>query len=169
MNRQWPSCEPTRDARLVDDLAGLAPNALALEEGAVVVAAEEARLLALGSPCRREPRGGGLRPRLVLRLLAEREAHALEERRIDGGEHVRLVLLRVGAATDESHAVPLDDASVVTRPELVRSGTVGECHELVEAKRAVAAHARIRRLPVLVCACERIDDRALEVLAHGRA
>ena len=48
----------------------------------------------------------------------------------------------------------------------LRPHALGKCHELVESKRAVAAHARIRRLPRFVRVRERIDDRVLELLAQ---
>ena len=87
-----------------------------------------------------------------------------EQRGIDGREHVGLILALVGRACDEPEPVPLDDAGVVTRPQLVCAGTPCKCHELVESKRPVAAHARIRRLPRFVGVCEWIDDRVLELL-----
>ena len=62
--------------------------------------------------------------------------------------------------------VALDDARVVARPQLVCARTPRKCHELVESKRPVAAHARIRRLPRFVGVRERIDDRVLELLAQ---
>ena len=88
----------------------------------------------------------------------------LEQRGIDGREHVGLILVLVGRARDEPEPVALDDARVVARPQLVCAGTPCKCHELVESKRPVAAHARIRRLPRFVGVRERIDDRVLELL-----
>ena len=70
----------------------------------------------------------------------------------------------VGRARDEPEPVALDDARVVARPQLVCARTPCKCHELVESKRPVAAHARIRRLPRFVGVRERIDDRVLELL-----
>ncbi len=72
----------------------------------------------------------------------------------------------IRAARDEPHAVTLDDPRVVAGPELVSTRTLREFHEGVEAKRAVAAHARIRRLPAGVRLRERVDDRALELFAQ---
>ena len=54
----------------------------------------------------------------------------------------------------------------MTRPQLVGSCTLRECHELVESKRAVAAHARIGSLTGAIRVDERVDDRALELLAE---
>ena len=150
----------------VHDRAFHAVQPLATEERPIVVAAEKARFLTLRAPCSCEARDGGLRSRIGLRLLAEREAHTVEQRRIDGTEHVRLILVRIDAASDELHAVTLDDPRVMTRPQLVGSRTLRECHELVESKRAVAAHARIGSLAGAIRVDERVDDRALELLAE---
>ena len=48
VNRQKPSCCPSTAPVLVDDVAGARLEAVPAEERAVVVAREEARLLALG-------------------------------------------------------------------------------------------------------------------------
>ena len=77
-----------RGAVVRDDEARLAAEAAALEEGAVVVAAEEARLLAVGARGDGEPGTRGLGPGLGLRLGAERELDPLEEARREAGEHV---------------------------------------------------------------------------------
>src|SRR5215218_8857118 len=79
----------------VHDRALTGLEAVALEEGAVVVAGQEARLLTLGARGDREPRLGGLGPRLLLVLVAEREPEPAEPPRIERGEHVRLVLVRI--------------------------------------------------------------------------
>src|SRR5207247_1740585 len=72
---------PERLACLVDDLPGRRRRVEArpLEERAVVVAPEEARLLALRTGCDGETAGAGVGARLRLRLLAEREPEAVEE------------------------------------------------------------------------------------------
>src|SRR5262249_45367253 len=119
-------------AGAIDDGALSGTNALTLEERAVVVAAEEARLLALRTLGGRESRRSRLRACLVLRLVAEGEADALEDSRIDVREHVRLVLSLVDRAAHEASAVPLDHAGVVPRPQFVGARTFGESHELVE-------------------------------------
>ena len=54
---------------------------LPAEEGAVVRAGEEARLLTLGTTGRGEPGALGLRARLVFRLSAERKPEPVEEAR----------------------------------------------------------------------------------------
>ena len=139
-------------AVLVDDRALGGLEAAALEEGAVVVAGEEAGLLALAALGDVEAGSGRLGARLRLRLLAERELDPVEQRRVERGEHVGLILVRVGRAGEQPPAVALDDARVVAGPELRRSGALGEGEQLVEAEAAVAAAARVRRLAARVAA-----------------
>ena len=79
----------------------------------------------------------------------------LERRRIDGREHVRLVLRRIRGPRDEPPAVPLDDPRIVAGPENVRSRPCREVDQLVEAEQPVAAHARVRRQPRGVALDER--------------
>src|SRR5262245_63954389 len=105
----------------IHDVAGLTMNALPHEERAVVVAAEEAGLLALRAASRGEAGGDRVFPGLCLRLSAEREAHALEQRRIDRGEHVGLILLGICRPAHEADAVALDHPRVVPRPQLARA------------------------------------------------
>src|SRR5207244_7530937 len=94
-------------ARLVNDSAGRLGEALPAEERAIVVAREEAGFLAVGTPGDREPGGRRLRARFVLRLRTEREPHALEQPRIEPGEHVALVLRRVGRTGEQPQTVAL--------------------------------------------------------------
>ncbi len=131
-------------AVLVDDRPVGPPQALPLEEGAVVVSREEARLLALGALGHGEARRSSLGPRALLRLRAEREADAVEQLGIHGREHVGLVLLGIEAAGDQPAPAPLLDAGIVARPEDARPGPAGERDELVEAEAAVAPRARVR-------------------------
>src|SRR5919201_2208924 len=82
-------------AALVDDGTILCDETVPSEELAVVVAREEARLLALGA-CRSFETGGrGLRTRLRLRLLAERKPEPVEVAWLEPREDVRLVLCRL--------------------------------------------------------------------------
>ena len=80
--RELPVAGVTSDFRsvLVDNGAGCALEALPGEEVAVVVAREEARLLTLRLARSREAGARGFGARLVLRLLAEWEANAVELR-----------------------------------------------------------------------------------------
>src|SRR5258708_9781633 len=80
------------------------------EERAVVVAREEARLLALGAVCSLEAGLGRLCARLGLRLLTEREPDPPEVARVESGEHVALVLRRVGSARKQKLSFVLDAA-----------------------------------------------------------
>src|SRR5204862_1713349 len=78
----------------VDDHALARREAVAREEVAVVVAGEEAGLLALRATGDVEAGTRRLVARRLLVLLAEREPDAAELARIDACEHVRLVLAR---------------------------------------------------------------------------
>ena len=152
-------------AGLVDDRAVGGGEAVPAEERAVVVAGEEARFLALGAP--RDVEAGALRlgAGRALVLLSEREPDAVELRRIEPGEHVRLVLLRVGAAVKEQLSTVLGDARVMAGREPVAAGACREREQFGEAEAAVAADARVRRLAARVAAHERRDDCAAELLA----
>ena len=99
-------------------------------------------------------------------LAAEREGDAVEQSRVDGREHVRLVLGRVVAARDQPQPVALDDPRVVARPEHVGTGAARELDERVEAEAAVAAHARVRRQALRVALDERLHDGGAELLAE---
>src|SRR4051794_13770196 len=145
-------------------LAGLEP--MTLEERAIVVSGEEARLLTFLSPRDGEAVALRLGAGLGLRLLAEGEDDAFELRRIKPREHVRLILVRIGRAREQPLTAMLDDARVVPGREHVGARMAGEREQPAEAESAVAAHARIRRLAALVAAHERIDDGATEVLAQ---
>jgi hypothetical protein len=100
-------------AVLVDDRALRRLEPAPAEERAVVVAGEEARLLALG------PLGGGeagalrLGACLCLRGVSERKADVFEERGRERREHVGLVLCRIDATREQAAAAVLDDAGVV--------------------------------------------------------
>ena len=151
---------------LVDDLPGARREAMAAEEYAVVVAGEEARLLALGATRDGESCRVGLGARLVLALFAEREPHAVEVPRVDRREHVRLVLRRIGGAREQKPVPVSRKTCVVSRRQPVRTGAAREREQLGEAEAAVAADARIRRLAALEATHERADDRAPEFLAQ---
>ena len=151
---------------LVDDrpVGPLEPSAL--EKRAVVVAGEEAGLLAFAALGDLEAGRGRLGTHLGLRLLAERELDPAEQGGIERGEHVRLILVRIGRTREQATAVALDDPRVVAGPELCRAGPLREREELVEAEVTVAAPARVRRLAACVRLDERVDDGAPERLAE---
>src|SRR5581483_9032688 len=133
------------------------------EERAVVVAGEEARLLALGAA--RDVEAGAMRllARLLLALLAEREPDPREMARVQRSKHVALILRRVHCPCQQCVPTMLGDARVVTGGKAVAAGALCEREQLVEAERAVAAYARVRRLASCVAVEERGDDRAAEL------
>jgi hypothetical protein len=153
-------------AGLVDDPALAAVQSVPLEEVAVVTAAQEAGLLALGAVRHGQP--GALRfgTRLLLRLLSEREPDPREVSRIESREHVRLVLLRIDGPRQQRASSVLDDSRVVARRQLRRTGTPREREQLRKAKAPVAARARVGRLPAGVGVDERLDDRGAERFAR---
>jgi hypothetical protein len=107
-----------------------------------------------------------LSARLVLRLVAEWKPETVEVARIDPRQHVRLVLGGIGTAGHESAAPVQDDPRVVARRKEIRSRPASKAEQLCEAKRSVAAGARIRRLAAGVAADERVHDRLDEAIAH---
>ena len=78
--REAPEPVVTADATagFVDEAPGRRREPVPAEERPVVVAAEEARLLALGAARGGEPGGGGLGAGLLLGLLSEREPEPAE-------------------------------------------------------------------------------------------
>src|SRR3954469_9111593 len=154
------------DAGLGHDGAVTRVDAASLQERAVVVARQEAGLLALAAPGDGEPGALCLGPRLGLRLLAEREDDALELGRIEPGEHVRLVLAGIGGTCEQLPPAVLDDPGVVPCCKGFGAGAARESEQAAEAERAVAAHARVRRLTARVPAHERIDHGTAKVLTQ---
>ena len=116
------------------------------EKCAVVVAGEKARLLALCAA--RYLEAGALRlvARLLLALLAEREPDPRQMARIQRSKHVALILRRIRCPCQQCVPTMLDDARVVTGGKAIAAGALRELEQLVEAERAVAANARVRRL-----------------------
>src|SRR5436190_12569791 len=161
-----PAVASELTAVLVHERARARVEPLALEEGTVVVAGQEARLLALAAPRDREAGALGLRPRLALGLIAERERDAPELAWVEPGQHVRLILLWIRRPREQGAPAVLDDTGVVAGDEHVGAGAAREREQAPEAERAVAAHAGVRRLAARVPSHERADDRAPEVLAQ---
>src|SRR4051794_4058881 len=154
------------DSVLVDDRAGAPGEPLPLEERAVIIAGEEARLLALGPLRDGQARSSSLVARRALALAAERERDPLEQRGIDRRQHVGLILGRVVAAGDQPQPLALDDPRVVPRPEDIGAGALGELDERIEPKPPVAAHARVRGQTLRVALDERPHDRSAELLTQ---
>ena len=134
------------DAVLVDDRAGPAGETLPLEERAVVVAGEEARLLALRR-ARATASPAAAASSRVARFPWPPSGNAT--RSSSAGSTVASMydwsLAGSLAARDQPQPVPLDDPRVVPRPEHVGTGAPGEVDERVEPEAPVAAHARVRR------------------------
>src|SRR4051812_40763046 len=151
---------------LVHDRALLGSEPAPLEEVAIVVAGEEASFLTLPAPRNRKPGPLRLCSGLFLRLAAEREGDAVELRRIDLREHVRLVLRRIDTTAEQQSSTVLDDACVMAGRQLLRSCATCKGQEPREAEAAVAVDARVRRFPARVAPNERVDDRTPELLAQ---
>jgi hypothetical protein len=153
-------------ALLVHDGSFLGAQTVPLEERPVVVAGQEAGLLALGARGDGEARARGLRPGRLLALVAEGEPETLQVPWVERREHVRLVLLRIGRPGEQEASVPLDDPCVMSRRELRRARPAGEGEQLVEAEVTVAADAGIRCLTARVAVHEGLHDGVAELLAQ---
>ena len=96
---------------------------MALEKAAARRAREEAEILGVDLARHRQPRLGGDPAHLRLGQLAEREAHPGEARRFERGEHVRLVLGRVGGDAQQrpGGVIRVGDPRVVTGRQLRRA------------------------------------------------
>ncbi len=123
-----------------------------------------------GSPARpaaASPSRDGLRARLLLRLVAERERRRARDSR--GSSPASMYDWSFsGSAARASSSRPRcsHDSRVVAGRQPSRAGASREREQLVEAEGAVAARARVRRLAALVAANERLDDGAPELLAE---
>src|SRR5262249_60593079 len=117
---------PDRLPGLGDDPPACCFEPGALEEGAVVAAAEETRFLALAPRCGREAGRERLRPRRSLRLASEREPESLEQGLVERSEHVALVLAGVERTGERRRSVVVDDARVGAGGGPGSSDPVGE-------------------------------------------
>src|SRR5438067_7680410 len=151
---------------LADDRPGPRRDLVPGEERAVVVPGEEARLLALCTARDVEARAMRLVARLLLALLAEWEPDPRQMARVQRSKHVALILRRIRCSTKKRVPAMLDDARVVTGGKAIATGALCKFEQLVEAERAVAANARVRRLTACVAVDERRDDGAAELLAQ---
>ena len=107
---------------------------LSFQEGPIVVAGEEARVLTLPALRRGEPGGTRLATGLLLRLLTEREPQARDESRIDLAEHVGLILVGVRRPGQEVLPAVLDRPRVVTGREPTGTDSPCEGKQLAEAE-----------------------------------
>src|SRR5688572_25447372 len=152
----------------VDDLArpAQAGAAVAAQEGAAAEACHEAEVLALALVRHRQAGVAGEGADGVLGQAAEREAEPVEQRRVELGEHVALVLARIDSGTDERSVAVARDARVVTGGEARRAERGGELEHGVEANLAVAAHAGVRGKARGVAVEEAVDHLGAKALAQ---
>ena len=139
---------------------------MALEEGAAAEAGDEAEVLALALVGHREP---GVARELadgVLGEPAEREAEPVEQRRVELGEHVALVLGGVGGGAHERAVLVARDARVVTCSKASGAEEVGQLEHRVKTNLTVAAHARVRSAAGGVAVEEVVHHLGAEALAQ---
>ena len=94
-----------RPGLVVDDRAGRPAAAAGVEKGDVVAVGDEADLLRVGLVGVGEAEPARQRAHLVLRLVAEREAHPRQDLRPDAEQEVRLILVGVARAAQRHAAV----------------------------------------------------------------
>ena len=148
----------------VDEVAGpLGEIAVTSQERGLAGAGEEAQILRFGLRRHRQAGVGGQRADLRLGQLAEREPQARERGRGDRGQHVGLVLGRVGGSAQQ----PVGRrARVVAGGERRGAEAVGERDHRVEPDVAVAADARVRGHAGGVAGQERVHHPGAELLAQ---
>ena len=105
-----------------------------------------------------------------LAQLAQREAHPRQRLGLERRQHVGLVLGLVGGGAQQRPArvVGLRGARVVAGGQRRAAEAVGELEHRVEPHVAVAAHARVGRLPRRVAGDERVHDPGAELARAGR-
>ena len=152
-------------SRAVDDLPrALAEAGVAGEERALSVAREEAEVLALALAGDREPRGGSEPAHPRLGEIRKREPEAGERLRPQRGQHVGLVLGRVGWSGEEWPVAVVGEAGVMTGGERPGPQAVGQREHRIDPDLPVADDARVRRLPARIAAQEPVDNRGPEAL-----
>ncbi len=135
---------------------------MALEERPLALSREEAEVLALA--LRGDGQAGSLcqPPDLGLCELSQGKAEPRKRGRPQSGQHVGLVLGRIGRGLEQRARAVVGDAGVVTRGERRRPDAVREGDHCVDPQVPVADHARVRRLPRPVAVYERAHDLAAE-------
>ena len=116
----------------------------------------------------------------ALRLVAEREPEPVERRRVDAGEHVALVLPRVGRAGEQQPPVALDDPRVVAGREPRGADAVANAsssskrklplqrtHGFGVSPRAYPSHER-RRRPRCAELLAQVERDVRDARARGR-
>ena len=162
--------------RAIDDPPGaLAEAAVALQEGALARARQEAQVLRVAPV--RDRQAGRRRQLAHLRLghLSQRKPQPRERLGRERRQHIALVLARVGRGAQQRHSrvfipdrvrAPLEHPRVVAGRERPRAQPVGQLEHRVEPHVAVAAHARVRRLAGRVVGQPGIDDAGAELGAQ---
>ena len=141
----------------------LARAAVPREERLAARPGEEAQVLRVRCARDRQPLALGEVPHLRLRQLPEREPHPRDAGWRECGEHVRLVLRRVGGRADQA---VVRDARVVAGGQVRRAQAAGEVEHGVEPHVAVAAHARVRGEAGGVIGDPRVDDAGAKRVAQ---
>ena len=122
------------------------------------------RLSATGRPASR----ASARTASLVRLPSGNESRA-QLGGVEPGEHVALVLARIGCRADQRPVVVVGDARVVPGGEPGGAQVAGQFEHRVEADVAVAAHARIGRAALGVAVEEIVDHLGPEARRAGRA
>ncbi len=134
------------------------------EEGAVVVARDEADLSAVGLVVQRQTHLEGEAPDLGLRVLAHREQQARELGLLQRVEDVGLVLAVVDGAVQLEAVVAVADARIVSRRKVTGVEGDGAVEQGAKLDVLVAGEAGVGRATALVLADEVVDDLAPELL-----
>ena len=138
----WPAWRPTTVpawSTMSPGRSGSAP--WRARKAALPGPREEAEVLGLGALATISPASSASARTSGLRQVAEREAQPPHGRRAERGEHVRLVLGRVGGRAQQP---VLPHLRVVPGGEGAGAEAVGEVEHRVEPDVAVAADARVR-------------------------
>ena len=156
-----PGCDAEHLARRRHDLARhVVQPRVAGQEARLARAGQEAEVLGLGAASHRQLGRRGQRAHLGLGQLGQREPHPRQRRRRQRGEHVGLVLRRVGGDAQQ----PVGrHPRVVPRGQIRGAKRGSEREHLVQPHVPVAAHARVRGLPRRVAGQERVDDARPEL------
>src|SRR3954451_6742288 len=142
----------------------LAEAAVALEEPRLALAGEEAEVLALRLAGDLEALAGGDLAHLRLAQLGEGEAHPVEQRRRQGGEHVALVLGLIGGRREQRPRLVLDDAGVMPGDEVGGAEALGEVDHRRDPDLSVADDAGVGGRAGGIAVEEAGDDPAAELL-----
>ena len=153
----------------INELTGrIADAAVAGQKTRAARPGQEAEVLRVRLARHRQPGAGGDLAHLRLGQVPEREAHPGQRCRRQCGQHVGLVLGRVGGGAQQRSAgiLVLGRAGVVTGGQPVGPEPLGQREHRVQAHVAVAAHARVGGLARRVAVDERLHDPGAEGLAQ---